>query len=320
MTSIDPPNSGASSPANAGPTKGGDIRVEEIPLEDIEALLEAEDPEFTKELEAVRAVENDKDVNIEATVVSDEDGPGDKEIKESRIAKLRARVRMGIYTLKVNSKARLIAFGKASLVFLKTKPKEYALYSFAMSKVLAANAVIPLKAFKAANRVQKLGAITLIAISVITAWVLLSNLRGVWLPLLNEPILTNLGEQGEWTEEFDPEDGVENFYSAFPQEIHEFLFRKMKVNLKATGDSPNPMGAFEVIVQVDSKDTAIEVRDREVEFFDGLQRVFEEETFNDLETDLGKSKLKGNIKRELNQKLTQGWIKDVKLKTFILKP
>jgi flagellar basal body-associated protein FliL len=80
------------------------------------------------------------------------------------------------------------------------------------------------------------------------------------------------------------------------------------------------MGAFEIVVLLDSKDTAIEVADRQVEFFDLLQRVFEEESFNDLETELGKSKLKSHLKRELNQKLTQGWAKDISFKTFILKP
>ena len=80
------------------------------------------------------------------------------------------------------------------------------------------------------------------------------------------------------------------------------------------------MGAFELIVLLDSKDTAIEIRDREVEFFDLLQRVLEEESFADLESELGKQRLKGRVKRELDQKLTQGWIKDINFKTFILKP
>ena len=86
---------------------------------------------------------------------------------------------------------------------------------------------------------------------------------------------------------------------------------------KATAENPNPMGAFELVVELDSDDTAIEVRDREVEFFDHVQRVFEDETFRDLETVLGKDRLKSRIKRELNHKLTQGWVKDVKFKTFV---
>lgn len=295
-------------------------KAEEIPLEDIEKLLEAEDPEFTKELEAVKAVENNPDVNIEATVVSEED-PADEKLKqESWIGKLRARLRMSFYTFKINLKTRLKTLGKDTLVFLKTKPKEYALYSIAISKVLAKKSVVPFQLFRSASNAQRVGFLFLVLVGVASLWVLLSNLRGIWLPGLNEPILANLSEEAEWVETYDAKQDVESFYSAFPQERHEFLFRKMKVNLKPAADSPNPMGAFEVIVLLDSKDTAIEIRDREVEFFDNLQRVFEEETFNDLESDLGKGRVKGRIKRELNQGLTQGWVKDVSFKTFILKP
>jgi flagellar basal body-associated protein FliL len=297
-------------------------KAEEIPLEDIEKLLEAEDPEFSKELEAVRAVENNPDVNIEATVVSEDDAAGseDKERKESKLAKFRARLRMWLYTFRLNLKTRLKTLGKDTLIFLKTKPKEYALYAFAMSKVLVKKAGAPFRAFANAGNPQRLGILVLALFVTASLWVLLSNLRGIWIPGLNEPILGTLSEYADWVETYDPKEGAESFYSAFPQERHEFLFRKMKVNLKPGTDSPNPMGAFEVIVLLDSKDTAIEVRDREVEFFDSLQRVFEEETFNDLETDMGKNKLKSRVKRVLNQLLTQGWVKDVAFKTFILKP
>lgn len=307
--------------ATERPAPGDQSKAEEIPLEDIEKLLEAEDPEFSKELEAVKAVENNLDVNIEASVVSEDENaiPG-MEIKESRWSKFRARLRLSIYTFKLNLKARIKTLGKDSLIFLKTKPKEYALYSFVIAKILIKKAVVPFALFRKATMVQRLGVLTLVLLAVTGLWVLLNNLRGIWLPGLSEPILASLTNQAEWVETYDPNDGVESFYSAFPQERHEFLFRGMKVNLKAANGSPNPMGAFEVIVLLDSKDTAIEIRDREVEFFDSLQRVFEEETFDDLESDLGKGKLKGRVKHELNQLLTQGWVKEVSFKTFILKP
>ena len=303
------------------PAAGDQSKAEEIPLEDIEKLLEAEDPEFSKELEAVKAIENNLDVNIEATVVSEDESaaPG-KELQESRWSKFRARLRMSIYTFKLNSKARLKTLGKDSLIFLRMKPKEYALYLMVMAKILAKKATVPFALFRSASLTQRLGVLILTLVAAAGLWVLLNNLRGVWLPGLNRPILASLADQAEWVEIYDPKEGVESFYSAFPQERHEFLFRRMKVNLKAANESSNPMGAFEVIVALDSKDTAIEIRDREVEFFDSLQRVFEEETFNDLESDLGKGKLKGRVKRELNQKLTQGWVKEVSFKTFILKP
>ncbi len=90
--------------------------------------------------------------------------------------------------------------------------------------------------------------------------------------------------------------------------------------MKRPKENENPMGAFEIIVLLDSKDTAIEVRDREVELHDALQRVFEDESYGELESESGKGRLKSRLKRELNAKLTQGWVKDVTFKHFIIKP
>lgn len=298
-------------------------KVEEIPLEDIDKILEQEDPEFAKSLAEVRSVEAAQDVVLEASVVGDEEIPTEGDLEDKPVkgfAKIKQKVRMGLSSLKLRIKNRLVTMGLDFVVFLKTRPKEFFFYSIKMLKLGAKNALVPLKAYQAASRAQRITALILIFIGVLSAWVLLNNFKGIWLPRIHEPILRSFEDQADSVETFDPKQPGESFYSAFPQEIHEFLFPKTKVNLKATKESPNPMGAFEIIVELDSKDSAVEVKDREVEMFDALQRVFEDETANDLENQLGKDRLKSKIKRELNQKLTQGWVKDVKFKTFILKP
>src|SRR5262249_53247033 len=124
----------------------------------------------------------------------------------------------------------------------------------------------------------------------------------------------------DWVESSEKDDGSEPFYSAFPQERYEFLFPKVKVNLRHTDEHPNPMGAFELVVQLDSKDTAIEMSDREVEFFDLLQRTMEDESYDSMDSELGKGRFKSKLKHEFNQLLTQGWVKDINFKTAILKP
>lgn len=305
-------------PTAAGvPPKDG-----EIPLEDIDRLLEQEDPDFTKSLEEVRSIESDKSVDIEATADLGDDPnlPAANAKPETGWRKVRTRIREAITRAKLNFKVRMVTLGRDSLIFIKTKPKEFALYSVVMLKSAGKNAAAPLVAYKNADRSRKVLVLLLILMGTASVWILLANFKGIWIPQLTEPILRNFETGADWVEEYDPKQPGESFYAAFPQERHEFLFRKMKVNLKRTKDNPLPMGAFEIIVLLDSKDTALEVRDRETEFFDLLQRVFEDETFNDLESELGKNRLKGRIKRELNQKLTQGWIKDVSYKTFILKP
>lgn len=298
-------------------------KVEEVPLEDIDKILEAEDPEFAKDLAEVRSVEAAQDVVLEATVVGDEEIPTEGDLEDKPLkgfAKLKQKIRLSLGALKLRIKNRLATAAQDFVVFLKTRPKEFFFFSIKMAKLAAKNAMVPVAAFKASTGPQKITFLILIGIATLSAWVLLNNFKGIWLPRIHEPILRSFEDQADSVETYDPSKPGESFYSAFPQEIHEYLFPRTKVNLKATKESPNPMGAFEIIVELDSKDSAVEVKDREVEMFDALQRVFEEETANDLESNLGKDRLKSKIKRELNQKLTQGWVKDVKFKTFILKP
>lgn len=295
----------------------------EVSLEDIDKLLEAEDPGFTKQLEEVRSVEVDKSINIESDVPREDALSGESQTEpkpETRAQIIRAWIRARNAAFRQYLRVRLVTARKDLIIFLKTRPKEFLFFAISILKISLKKAMVPLRAFQSANRLQKITVFVLVAMMGGMVWVLKSNIKGIWIPQLNEPLLTSFEEHADWTETYDPKDGGESFYSAFPQERHEFLFGRMKVNLQRTAENPNPMGAFEVIVQVDSKDTAIELRDREVEFFDYLQRVMEEETFTDLESEGGKAKLKGRLKRELNQKLTQGWVKEISFKTFVLKP
>lgn len=298
---------------------------DEIPLEDIDKILAAEDPEFTQSLEEVRAVETDTSVVIEASAVDESEIGGDGPQEDTAAGRgfLRRKmdaVKMAIAGWRLRMRARLLQAAKDLVLWLKTRPKEFALFAFATAKILAKKSVIPIKAFLSASRWQKITVVLLVAMIGATLWVLAANLKGIWIPHLTEPILADLSEHADFTETYDPKDGAESFYTAFPQEVYQFLFKKMKVNLRRTSQNPIPMGAFEIVVEVDSRDTAVELHDREVELHDELQRVFEEETVTDLEQDLGKSRLKGRIKKSLNERLTQGWIKDVHFKTFVLKP
>lgn len=321
MTDSTPPSeSPPSSPppgASADPSKEG-----EIPLEDIERLLAEEDPEFAKEMAEMRSIETDANVVIESSVEGDTvEGEASTEVEGlSRVQKWRERFRLWRVSTRANLKIKMKAGVKASIAFLKTEPKRFAIWLFGAAKVGAVYAVIPLRAFRDSSRTRQLTILGLGGIAALTGWVLISNFKGIWIPHLTEPILGTFTPKADWVETYDTKDGGESFYSAFPQERHEFQFQKIKVNLRRDSEHANPMGAFEIVVQVDSKDSAIEIRDREVEFFDELQRIFEEESFSDLETEIGKARLKSRLKAGISQKLTQGWVREVNFKTFILKP
>lgn len=305
------------------PPSSGAPASDDISLENIDALLESEDPEFSKQLKDVASVAPAADVVIETSTEAVELDPSEQIDAAPTTFKGKAKLwlKNRIQALIGRMKTGLAVAARELLIFLKTRPKEFLLFSFAMFKILLKSLWIPIKAFQAASGTKKLAILTFLLLGTAAIAVGFANFKkGIWIPQINEPILNSLEDHATGVEDYTPSQQDESFYSAFPQERHEYLFNKFKVNLSRNSEHPNPMGAFEIIVLLDSRDTAIEVGDRRVEFFDLMQRALEEETFESLETEIGKSRLKSKLKRELNQKLTQGWVKDISFKTFILKP
>jgi flagellar FliL protein len=68
---------------------------------------------------------------------------------------------------------------------------------------------------------------------------------------------------------------------------------------------------------VDSQDTAIEVKDRELEILDIIQRVLENFAYSDVNSMVGKIRMKSAIKDRLNEVLNQGKVFHVYFNTFI---
>ena len=107
----------------------------EIPLEDIDALLAAEDPEFAKSLEEVRAVVPDANVTIEASAVDESEAGAETKnvneeaLAETRFAKFKIRLKLkwrAYYAgVKQRSRERTRQAGNDFVVFLKTRPKEF---------------------------------------------------------------------------------------------------------------------------------------------------------------------------------------------------
>lgn len=265
---------------------------------DFDELLDSVDPEFNKSLEDLRRIKSSADVDLE---VDDLDvvPEADDEMPNPLAA--------------APEGSSLVV----RLIFRLTNTLAFALFFVRRALESVKFAV---QTFKRANRSQKAMAAGLVAIVGFGVYVLMANLRGTWVPLLNAPVVGRLEPFAEHVEEFEPGEDLVSLALAFPPENHEFLFKPFKVNMRSTAENPHPMGAFEFVVSLDTKDTATEARDREVEFVDLVQRIFEEQTFRELETELGKGRLKARILTELNEKLSAGRVTTVNFKTFILKP
>lgn len=116
-------------------------------------------------------------------------------------------------------------------------------------------------------------------------------------------------------------DDLLRFYDAFPQPDYSFQLKKLVVNLKQERPylSP-PFAMFVFFLKVDSPDTGVEVKDREPQILDIVQRVVEEYTYRELSTVEGIRRLQLHIKNEVNRSLNQGQVRSVYIDHKVLKP
>ena len=268
----------------------------QISLDDLDRLLEAEDPDFARSLESLRSIVPDASITIDSSVAEDPDAEGGPDDPEAR------------------------STTKQSWSLPELRPKEIFFFLVAELRRGVEYATYLLGKFSRASRAQKGAVFALVLLSGLALWMLAQNLRGIWLPRLGSSQLTRFEPYADFTGTYSGKDSVQTFSMAFPAERFEFLFDKMKVNLRSTTDHPNPMGAFELVAVVDAKSTAIEIDERSTEFNDLLQRVLEGASFTELEGEAGKLSLKNRLKREVNSRLERGLVRNFDFKTFILKP
>ncbi len=289
--------------------------------DDIDELLDQEDPEFRKELAGVAEVQTEVELDADGAIeeFSENDFEEDDEAPKSRWSRINHRLRSGLGNVLHRLKLSATRFVFEFLIFVKTKPRELLGFLGVQLKVLVLTIKGILGKYSRLPRAQKGLVFCILLLSGLVGYLTLKNLKGVWLPVLNPPVITTLSEVAD-NKYVSSIKESEMFYRAFPRSPDLFLFEKFKVNLKPTAGHPNPMGAFEVVVEFDSKDAAVEAQSRQVEFHDLIQREFESQTYPSMLTDLGKQQLKNLIKSQLDDLLSQGWVEQIHFQTFILKP
>ncbi len=126
-----------------------------------------------------------------------------------------------------------------------------------------------------------------------------------------DPFLKNWAEVADVAYALQPEDLTENIDDPLKHPEYTVLIHKIAANLKAPNSHRSPMVTTELYVEASNQDAAIEIKDRELEVRDSLERVFELTTFDELDTKAGKEKLKVHIRAALDQMLNKGHIKRV---------
>lgn len=283
----------------------------------LDQMIAAEDPEFATEMGDVQAVGIETDVIIEASAIDAEDDAKDDDKKENFFKRLLNRT---WYKIRINCilfvrNLRYIAKDFAHWAIEQIKTQVPILIK-ATTQFLKNQA----KAFAKLSTLQKISLVSAIALCAVMYGLLKMNLKGQWIPLMDLPELKRFSQIADHEVDIGEEKEFVPLYLAFSLPQYEFLLPKFKCNLRPTAEHAWPMAAMELIITLDSRDTAIEMKDREAAVFDRVQRVIEGMSYEQMSNPIGKEHLKTLVKKNLNTILTQGWVEEVNYKTLVIKP
>lgn len=133
--------------------------------------------------------------------------------------------------------------------------------------------------------------------------------------------LHSYAELGAEVQTYNPLTEAEMLYDNPRFAKNVVTMSKMLANIKRSEDSgANPMVSLELNIEGTSSEATIEIKDREAEFKDLLLREAEGFTYNQLELPEGKRELLDKFKNAMNEHLTQGQVRRVLIRSFILKP
>lgn len=299
----------------------------------LDEALGEEDPDFLKSVTEIGA---DTSLSMSQIVITDEEQALNDERdawqNSGRIGKAIFRVFPGIARISVTVKKwQFLVFSFLRARWVGIKNFLYFLATDGKNKVLGAvktrvhsgkeAAGESLRNFKYLSWKQKLGFFGILVLIGATGFFIHRSVtRGV-VSTHSELFIPTMERLATEVSEYNPETETEPFYENLRVTGNILLIPKMVVNLKKSSQSgENPMGAFEFFLEGIAPEVPLEIKDREVEIRDLMQRVAEEFTFDQVDSPEGKRLLCDRLKREINAVLSTGKIKKVWIKTVIVKP
>jgi hypothetical protein len=306
---------------------------EELSDQDLDEALGEADPEFLK---SMTELGKDKDLSLAQIVISDEqqalNDERDSWEKSGRIGLAIYKAFPGIAKLSLlGKKAEYFFFSKVRTIWVYTKNFFYFLATDGKKKVFGTirqgiHAVTDRvdeaqRNFRYLSWKLKLSFFGILVLVAGTGFFIYRSITHGVIPTKDELFIPSMERYASEVFEYDPETEVEPFYENLRVSGNILLIPKMVVNLRKSAHSgENPMGAFEFYIEGMAPEVAIEVKDREIEIRDLMQRAIEEFNFDQVESPEGKKSVCDKLRKEINAVLTTGKIKKVWLKTIIVKP
>lgn len=175
--------------------------------------------------------------------------------------------------------------------------------------------------FRSLSLKKKFFVVSLVGIGFVFLYLSRATFKGHrWVPFITKPIVQSMADVSDSVRKYDPESETEYLQRAFRQPYFTYLLKGLRVNLKPSlGSTELPMAFVEIYLTLDSTETAIEVKDRQIEIQDYVARVLEESTYDELISNYGKKKIKIDIKTKINQILNHGLVREVLIKNIVYK-
>lgn len=319
---VAPPAAGSIAPSNDGV----------FSLDDLDKIIEAEDPDFKKNLDSIKEQAVESSAALENLSVTTEDEGLSKEKDKEEYEQKGFFKRVFLFLLKpwfwlreymhlrwLGFKNRALIFKDEAKDFIRHQLPEYLKYL--RSRIYAGFIFLlfEIKKLKTLSRGQWLALIVMISSGAGAVYFLYKSLGGNLLPRWESGLVTSLNKSSPVKGEVKAPADMQDLFQAFPEIEYYVLLKKIVVNLSKDEDSSKrPMGAFEVFIAADSQDTAIEIKDREEEFADAVQRTLESFKYSDARTKLGKVRMKSAMRDRLNEIINQGRIQNVYFNFFVI--
>jgi len=306
----------------------------EMSADEIDSMIQENDPEFVQALSKIGA---DKSLTIEQIIIDDIDAAFHAELDLWVNAKGFKKVLYQIFPFiaKVSFKFKLLKFrfyawfvgriviAKNFLYFLATEGRKQ-FFSFLIEKKKKTFEKLSkiYEQFKKLSIQAKLILFFSLGLSTAAVFVLyLAVLNKGFLPEDGQLFVVNLSNNAHARYSYNPETEVEPYIDNARATQNLILIQKMVVNLKPSQNSGrNPMMAAEFFIEGMSADVVVEIKDREIMIRDLMQRTLEEMPYDLVESVEGKREMLSRLQKEISRILTTGRVKNVRIKTIVIKP
>lgn len=283
-----------------------------ISTEDLDKIIQDSDPEFSHNLTQLSSVPASEEQNIDLLDI-------DTLLKEQpasafSLKGIWQRFRSLPVQLFTSLKFLFVSGLKEGLPFLISRTRQGLAVAVGFLSAKMSN-------FKYMSLKKKLAVVGLTLLSVFLVIFTYRSLTVGIIPQGDHLFVNSMEEWARKTYTYQGNEARDDFYNSSRVKQNIMALRRAVVNLKRSANSgPNPMAFFEFFFEGNSADVVVELKDREYEVIDQVQRIIEEYTFNELDVPEGKQMLLEKIRKEVNSFLTKGKIRRVYIKQAIVKP